>query len=179
MVAVTLSPSDVAAGVLPADPVTRVGLAAARVLAGLLWIQNLSWKSPTGPNFGGLREWTENAVNHEVFGPWAWTVEHVVLPNFSAFAWMTLIVETCLGAFLLVGLATRFWAVVGLAQTIAITLSAVNTPGEWFWSYALMFALHLAILGAAAGRAYGLDAVLRPRWRAQRGRVAKLLLVVS
>ncbi|WP_415854448.1 DoxX family protein [Sinomonas sp. G460-2] len=174
----TASPSPAAAA-LPADRVTRAALAIARVLAGLLWIQNLSWKSPTGPNFGGLHEWTENAVDHPVFAPWAWTVEHIVLPNFAAFAWMTLIVETCLGAFLLVGLATRFWAVVGLAQTAAITLSAVNTPGEWFWSYALMFALHLAILGAAAGRTFGLDGVLRPTWRSQHGPVAKLLLVVS
>ena len=164
----------------PADGrLTRVLLAVVRVTAGLLWVQNLSWKSPKGPSFGGLRYWTQNAVDHQVFAPYTWFVKHIVLKNFTFFGWTVLVIEGCLGAFLLVGLATRFWALVGLAQTTAITLSALNTPGEWFWSYMLMYALQLTLLATAAGRVYGVDGALRPTWRASSSPLSKLLVVAS
>ncbi|WP_455352078.1 DoxX family protein [Streptomyces sp. SYSU K217416] len=163
---------------------SRVLLAVCRVVVALLWIQNLSWKHP--PAFGNksdpprdLYDWTLNGVEHEVFAPWAWLVERVILPNFAVFAWGAFAVEACLGAFLLVGLATRFWALVGLAQTTAITFSVLNTPHEWFWSYVLMYAVHLALLATAAGRAYGVDGALRPVWRQRRGRLSRVLLTAS
>jgi thiosulfate dehydrogenase [quinone] large subunit len=40
---------------------------------------------------------------------------------------VTFVVEACIGAFRLVGLATRFWAPVGIAQT-AIIFSVLRTP---------------------------------------------------
>ena len=159
-------------------------MAVVRVTVALLWIENLYWKRP--PEFGnksdppeGLYQWTLYGVQNKVFGPWAWFVDHVVLPNFVVFAWMTFAVEACLGAFLLVGLATRFWAVVGVAQTMAIIFSVLRTPNEWFWSYFLMLAAHVALFAVAAGRAYGVDGVLRPLWRRRRGLLARLLVVVS
>jgi thiosulfate dehydrogenase (quinone) large subunit len=163
---------------------TRVLVAVVRVTVALLWIENMNWKRP--PLFGsggdpptGLYEFTLNAVRHEVFAPWAWLVEHVVLPNFLFFAWLTFAVEGCLGAFLLIGLCTRFWALVGIGQTTAITLSVLNTPNEWFWAYFLVYATHLALIATAAGRCYGLDGVLRPLWRARDGRAGALLLAAS
>lgn len=87
--------------------------------------------------------------------------------------------EASIGAFLLVGLATRFWAVLGIIQTMAIALSVLNAPDEWPWSYYLMIAAHVVILAAAAGRTAGLDGVLRPRWRQSSGRVSGLLLRAS
>jgi len=143
-------------------------ITAVRVITGMLWIQNVSWKSPQPPNYGGLRMWTEDAVDHPVFPPFAWLVQHVVLPGFPLFGALALAVEILLGAFLVVGLATRFWAVVGIGQTLVITLSALDVPGEWFWSYALMFVAHFAVLATAAGRFGGVDAVLRPRWAGNR-----------
>jgi thiosulfate dehydrogenase (quinone) large subunit len=163
---------------------SRFAVAAVRVGVALLWVQNSGWKRP--PHFGannspvtGLRKFTGYAVDYPVFPPYAWFVEHVVLPNFAFFGWLTLLVEASLGAFLLIGLATRFWAVVGIAQTLAITLSVLNAPDEWHWSYFLMLLAHVALLATAAGRAYGLDGLLRPRWRRSRGRVASVLLRVS
>ncbi|MCP3818652.1 DoxX family membrane protein [Streptomyces sp. A3M-1-3] len=169
---------------LAASRPSRVVLAVCRVAVGLLWIQNVSWKHP--PRFGNksdpprdLYDWTLKGVENEVFAPWAWLVEHVILPHFAVFAWAAFAVEACLGAFLLVGLATRFWALVGLAQTTAITFSVLNTPHEWFWSYILMYVAHLALLATAAGRAYGVDGALRPVWRQQGGRFSRLLLRTS
>ena len=87
-----------------------------------------------------------------------------MLPRFTIFAWITTITEIALGAFLMLGLATRFWAIVGMAQTTAITLSVINAPHEWSWAYYMMFAGHAMIWATAAGRAFGLDGVLREGW---------------
>jgi thiosulfate dehydrogenase [quinone] large subunit len=137
-----------------------------RIVVGLLWIENLSWKVP--PNFGadddsGLYYFTKLAIEHPLVPAYSSLVENVVLPNFAAFAWGVYLVEICLGVFLLLGLATRFWAVVGIAQTVAIFLSVGAAPNEWKWSYFLMATAHLAVLGFAAGRVLGLDSILRRR----------------
>ena len=160
----------------------RAAVAAVRIAVALLWIQNVNWKRP--PDFGqhnkgGLYRFTNDAVLHPVVAPFTWFVKHIVLPHFALFGYLTLITEFGLGAFLLAGLLTRFWAVVGLAQTTAITLSVLNTPNEWQWSYYLMFAAHIVLLATAAGRVGGLDGLLRPRWRQSSSRLAALALKAS
>lgn len=160
----------------------RLSVAAIRIGVGLVWIQNAAWKTP--PDFGentrsGLYFFTRFAVDRPVFGPYAWLVEHVVLPNFTFFGWVTLFAEAGLGAFLLVGLATRLWAVIGIGQSLAITLAALNAPNEWHWSYYLLILAHLALFATAAGRSFGVDGVLRPAWRASSGLPARILLRLS
>lgn len=174
-----------AAAVTPAAPprVSRVLVATLRVGVALMWMQGASWKTP--PLFGqgdkpsGLRKFTGYAVEHEVFAPWAWVVDSLVLPNFTVFGWTTLLVEASLGAFLLVGLATRLWALVGIGQSLAILLSVANAPHEWVWAYVLMVLAHLALFATAAGRYYGVDGVLRERWSARDNRLARLLARAS
>ncbi len=161
----------------PATRLDRALLAAVRIGLGLLWLGGASWKTP--PQFGGLRDWTSFAVQYPVFQPFSWLVEHAVLPNFLIFAWGVLLVEASLGGFLLIGLGTRFWALIGMAQTMAITLSALRAPHEWPWSYFLMFMAHFAIFATAAGRYAGLDAVLRPAWQQSQTRLARLLVRAS
>lgn len=109
----------------------------------------------------GLYAFTLEAVNHPVFGPYKWFVEEVVLPSFRFFGWVTLLTEAALGAFLLLGLATRLWALVGVGVSLAILLSVEHAPNEWPWSYYMMVIGHIALLLTAAGRAYGLDGVVR------------------
>ena len=163
--------------------IDRALIAMVRIGVALLWLQNLSWKTP--PDFGqgdppgGLYLSTTYAVSHEVLHPYAWLVERLVLPNFTSFAWMVLLVEASLGAFLLVGLATRFWALVGIAQTVVIMLSVVNSPDEWIWSYLLMLLVHAALFATAAGRYGGLDGVLRPEWQGSQSWLARLLVRAS
>ena len=160
----------------------RIGLAFVRITIGLLWIQSAGWKTP--PEFGrdsetGLFKFSTYAIDYPVFGPFSWLMENVVLPNFTLFGYLTLLVEASLGAFLLVGLATRFWAIVGMGQTVAIALSVLNGPNEFPWTYYLLFAAHVVILVTASGRTAGLDGVLRPRWRQSSGRPARLLMKLS
>ena len=161
---------------------TRVVLAAVRIVLGLLWVSNSGWKTP--PDFGqeegrGLFKFTSYAVEHPVLPPFSWLIENVVLPNFVLFGYATLLLEASIGAFLLVGLATRFWAVAGLVQTTAITLSVLNAPNEFPWTYYLMFVTHVVVLATAAGRTGGVDGLLRPVWRRSSGRLARLLMRVS
>jgi thiosulfate dehydrogenase [quinone] large subunit len=166
--------TDHAADAVPVLPsrIDRALIAVVRIGVGLLWMQNAGWKTP--PDFGrgdppsGLYLSASYAVSHEVFRPYAWLMQHVVLPNFTLFGWMVLFVEASLGAFLLIGLATRFWAVIGVAQTVVIMLSVLNAPPEWFWSYVLMLLVHLALFATAAGRYAGLDGLLRTNWQHSR-----------
>lgn len=167
---------------LDAGRMARAVIAGLRITVALMWIQNVGWKLP--PDFGrdqrtGLFQFTSYAVEHPVVPPFSWLVEHVVLPNFTLFGYATLLVEFSLGAFLLAGLLTRLWAAIGILQTLAITMSVLNAPNEWHWSYFLMLAVHVVLIATAAGRSAGLDGLLRPRWRASSNRLAKLALRLS
>ncbi|NQW71586.1 MAG: DoxX family membrane protein [Actinobacteria bacterium] len=152
--------------VLADDRAARISAFVVRIAAGLLFAENLSWKIP--PHFGsddgtGLYGQTGLAVDYPVFGPLSSIVESVVLPNFGPFAWGVYLVEIGLAVFLILGLATRFWAVVGVAQALAIYMIVGASPNVWEWSYFLMMATLLAVFGTAAGRVGGLDAIVRRR----------------
>jgi thiosulfate dehydrogenase (quinone) large subunit len=147
----------------------RAIIAIVRIGVALLWLQTVGWKTP--PTFGqgdppsGLYHSASYAISHEVFHPYALLIERLVLPNFTFFGWVVLLLEASLGAFLLIGLATRFWALVGVAQTVGIMLALLNAPHEWLWSYVLMLLVHMALFATAAGRYAGLDGLLRPDWQ--------------
>lgn len=165
-----------------ASRTSAVLIAVLRCGVALMWIQNVAWKVP--PDFGrandnGLFFWAGRAVDYPVFPPYSEFVEAVVLPGIEFFGWITLLVEGGLGAFLLVGLATRLWALIGVAQTIAITLSVLFAPNEWQWSFYLMLLAHLAIFATAAGRSYGIDGVLRPYWSASSAGLSRVMMKLS
>jgi hypothetical protein len=149
----------------PASPPARSGqiaLTCLRVLAGLIWLYNVVWKVP--PDFGartrgGLYMFTHRAVEFPVFKPFSWAVEHVVLPNFSAFGWAVLVIESALAVLLLTGTAVRVAALLGTAQSIAIGLSVAEAPGEWPWAYAMMIGIHVVLLFAPSARYAAVDAV--------------------
>lgn len=158
---------------LPTDTtLARGAIAAVRVVFGLLWLTTSSWKTPP---FDTLRHFTEFAVDYPVLAPYSFIVEKVVLPNFTIFGWITTITEVSIGAFLILGLTTRLWAVIGMAQTVAIALSIINGPHEWSWAYYMMFAGHVMIWATAAGRTFGLDGLLRAGWIHADGRLFDFL----
>lgn len=136
--------------------------AALRILIGLMWLYNVSWKR--APDFGqdsgsGLFKFTSYAVSDPVFAPYSWVVEHLVLPNFAAFGWAVLLVETILAVLLLTGAWVRAAAALGLAQSVAIGLSVAFAPYEWPWSYWLMIGAHGLLLFSSAGRVLAVDAL--------------------
>ncbi len=164
------------------DRVSAWALGGVRIVVGILWMTNAGWKTP--PDFGrsagrGLYRFTSFAVEHEVFAPFAYLVKEVVLPNFTLFGWAVLLVEASLGAFLMLGLGTRLWALVGAAQATLITLSTLNAPGEWNWGYYILIGIHLLLFAVAAGRFVGLDRLLRPAWARRDSRSARFMLRLS
>ena len=156
-------------------------MAIVRVGVALMWIQNVWWKSPPGfgTTNGGLYKWANLAVEYPVFPPYSWFVETIFLPGIGFFGWIILFAEAGLGAFLLIGLATRLWALIGVLQSIAIMLSVMNAPHEWYWAYFLMILVHLALFATAAGRWVGLDGVLRPIWLRSKRPLARAMVTFS
>lgn len=139
-----------------------IGATALRILVGLMWLYNVSWKR--APDFGeeagnGLYKFTSYAVSDPVFPPFSWVVENLVLPNFALFGWGVLAAETALAVLLLTGAWVRLAAAVGLAQSVAIAMSVAFAPHEWPWSYWLMIGAHGLLLVSTAGRVLAVDAV--------------------
>lgn len=127
-----------------------------------MWLYNVVWKNP--PDFGrnsnsGLYEFTSAAVDHPVFPPFSWVVEHLVLPNFLLFGWLTLVLETVLAVLLLTGTFVRIAALLGIGQSLAIGLSVAEAPGEWPWSYFMMIGIHIVLLCTWSTRYFAVDAV--------------------
>ena len=141
-------------------------IGAMRVVVGLLWLANLEWKRPG--DFGrvkgnGLYKYVDSAVRHPVFPPYSWFTEHVVLKQYSAFGWFTLLTEATVAVLLLTGYFTRIATLIGAGLSVSIAMSVLtyDKAYEWPWSYYLMFAIHLLLFAAAAGQHLGVDGVRR------------------
>ena len=163
----------------PPGRASGIALAILRILAGLLWLAHVWWKLP--PDFGerrrtGLWFWTQLAVEHPVFPPYSWLVEHLVLPNFTPFGWLVLVVETLLPVLLLTGTAVRLAALIGIGQSLAIGMSVAEAPNEWPWAYAMMVGIHLVLLLTPSARYAAVDAVRVARIAGNAAPVARRLI---
>jgi uncharacterized membrane protein YphA (DoxX/SURF4 family) len=141
-------------------------LALARMAMGVLWLFSLRWKLPPDfmPESGrGLMDWLQLEVEHEAFGFYGNFVESVVLPNFSAFAWVIFLAELVVGLMLLTGLFTRLAGLLGLMMSLNLGIGLLEVPGEWPWSYAMMVMWHGFFMVAGPGRLWGVDGWLRER----------------
>lgn len=146
--------------------VTNAAPVLLRLTAGMLWLTNIGWKSP--PDFGEhdgvcnrLCGFVQDGIDHPVAPGFSSVLDELVRPNLEPFGWGVVIVEFLLAAFLLSGTLTRLTAAVGFLQSVVIGLTVANAPAEWYWSYALMASLQLAVFAMAAGRTLGVDAILR------------------
>jgi len=136
-------------------------LAGLRILLGVLWLANLSWKLP--PDFGkhdpeGLLYNFERAEQYAVIGPLRDFTREVVIPHFALFGWLVFLAELTAGVLLLLGLWTRVGALIGLIQSITITLLVVRAPNEWVWTYVMFVAIGLVVLVTPSGSRLSLDA---------------------
>ncbi|MBA2453843.1 MAG: DoxX family membrane protein [Chloroflexia bacterium] len=145
-------------------------LAVIRVAMGWLWLSNLSWKLP--PTFDcepgegdGLCYWMGEMVEYSYLPPHAWFVESVALPHYEVFGYLVVGMELLTGVLLVLGLLTRFAAVLGVFQSANLFIGLSSSPDEWVWSYLMMILLHMVLLATAAGRYFGVDAYLHDRWK--------------
>ena len=85
------------------------------------------------------------ARDHALTSPLRSFADDVLIPHTTAFGWIIFLAGLLTGLSLVLGLATRVGAALGLLQAIAITLLVANAPGEWLYGY-LMFVLLSGLL---------------------------------
>ena len=146
-------------------PVWPLGLA--RIVYGLLWWQQSKWKVPSDDfgrkSGGGLWYWVHQEIQFPTVNAYRDFLVNVMIPHWTFFGWMTLVTETFIGATLILGLFTRFGALVALGMAANITIGILSVPHEWGWTYTMLIMLAAIFLLTGAGRTIGLDAFLAPR----------------
>ena len=98
------------------------------------------------------------------FAPYRAFLDSVVIPHATTFSYLVMIGELVAGILLLTGTATR----AGAAITILLVLNFMMAKGRFFFSPdsvdAADFFSALVVMLGAAGRVWGVDAILAKRW---------------
>jgi thiosulfate dehydrogenase [quinone] large subunit len=143
-------------------PLWPLGLA--RILYGYLWWQQSAWKVPSDDfgrkSGGGLWYWFQQGIQHPTLDVYKDFQLHVVIPHWTFFGWLTLGTETFIATTLILGLGTRLGSLVAVGMAANITLSILNVPHEWGWTYTMLIMLPALFLLTDAGRSFGVDAFL-------------------
>ncbi len=109
-------------------------------------------------------------------------IENVVQPNIRWFGYVVWSTEAWIFLSMCLGFFSRLGALAAIGMSMQLMIGLAHTPNEWEWSYILMVLLSIAMFGLAPGRYFGLDRLLRPRFKAmkERGsRVGRLLLLFT
>ncbi len=178
------------------DLLGLVGMLLARLIYGYLWYTQLLWKLP--PRFGCPASFAVTAdIHHRTSGLCDWVgvmtlyskiplqaslVKQFVAPNMAWVGWVVFLMEAFVAVSLILGLFTRLGGLAALIQGLNLYFGVTAAPGEWYWTYGMLYTLGLIFLAVPTGRVLGLDAWLRPRLQAatdQGNRLAKFLLALT
>jgi len=162
------------------DWLGRYGMVLVRLIIGYLWITQLEWKLP--PRFGcpadfsvstglnartsGLCDWTGLMGIYSKLPLHAAFINNFVIPNISWMGWLIFLMEAFIAVSLIFGLFTRLGAIVGFIQAVNLYIGLTAIPFEWYWTYGMLYTLHMVFFFVPPGRTLGVDALLRPRLRA-------------
>ena len=142
-------------------------IALSRILISFLWLYSLRWKLPPDfvPREGkGLLDWMKLEVQYPAFEFYGAFVSSVVIPNFTAFAWIIFILELLVGLSLLTGTLTRVGGFVGFLMAVNLGIGLLDVPNEWPWSYIMLAMWQGTFVVTAAGRTLGVDSWLVKRF---------------
>jgi hypothetical protein len=111
-------------------------------------------------------------------------LDNLFIPNIRVFGWLVWLTEFWVFLSMLLGLFTRLGALasLGISTQLYVGLANIPRPYEFEWTYGLMIVLSIAMLGAVAGRVFGVDVWIRRKLAgpAERGnRLAKIGLLLS
>ena len=111
-------------------------------------------------------------------------LDNLFIPQIRIFGWLVWLSEFWVFLSMALGLFTRLGALasLGISTQLYVGLANIPRPFEWEWTYGLMIVLSIAMLGAAAGRIFGVDTWLRRKLAApaERGsRLARIGLLLS
>jgi hypothetical protein len=126
------------------DALATFGLTAVRVVLGLFWISQFSWKPP--PTFGcpdqGFCLWLSKEIQNPLIPPYVDFLRTIVQPNAIAFGWLTFFAETAIGLSLTLGFLTRLGGLAGTLWSLNLLIGLVAVPGETFWYYLSLLLLN-------------------------------------
>jgi hypothetical protein len=183
----------------------------ASVMIGILWFTQVLWKLPwnnfvnpgetpngltsntqitaqqPGPfidNGHGLYHWmTQEALHGNWLVPfYGDLIKNLALPNWQIVGWLTFFMESFIAISLFFGLLSRLGGLVSFVQAINLFLGLSMAPGEWVWTYVMLFTLGFIFMVTGPGRLWGVDQYLRPRLREQMeggNRLAKWLYLLT
>jgi thiosulfate dehydrogenase (quinone) large subunit len=143
------------------------------VMGGFWWQQSL-WKlpplytnHPEAPLTTGLAYWMGLIGKYAPIPLQSDLVNNIVLPHFYVFAPIVYAAEALTGVALMLGVFTRFFAVIGALQIFNLWLGLYNAPGEWPWTYFFLLVLQLMFAVHCYGRSLGMDAIIVDRMASQ------------
>ena len=137
----------------PINTITGWALTVMRVLLGIFWLAQQSWKPP--PTFGcpggGFCFWLDQEIQHPLIPLYANFLRAVIRPNALAFGWFTLLVEVAIGLALIFGVFTRLGALAATLWSVNLLIGLAVVPGETPWYYLSIVAVNLlfAVIGAS------------------------------
>src|SRR6266700_6422833 len=117
------------------------------------------------PTFGGLRRYVESEAQHTFIPGYKAILTNVFLTHFSLLGALVWTAELLVGITLLLGLFTRFGALLALLLSLQLYIGLAYAPGEWYWTYGMLVLLSLVLLAVPAGRRLGLDQLLASRFQ--------------
>ena len=148
-------------------------LALVRLLAGLLWFQQLFWKLP--PDFAGLHRYVVEEAHSTFLPGYAFIIEHVFLPNFLLLGALTWVAELVVALCLLFGLFSRFGGLLSTLLALQLYIGLAYAPGEWYWTYGLLVLLGLTLTVVPTGRRLGGDQWLVERLEKSTSLITRLM----
>jgi thiosulfate dehydrogenase [quinone] large subunit len=164
---------------LPAPRVMAAGLAALRVFFGLIFLVNglakvFDWRFVEwGPYRAILidRDFARGIIENEVFErndgrgtllPFIRPPAQFLVDNWDWVGWVVTVVEIGVGTMLVLGLATRLAALVGLGQQLSLALVYFSSS-RWMFEQPHEYVPLVILALVPAGRPWGLDGRLRRR----------------
>ncbi len=178
------------------DRIGKIGMFAARLIIGYLWLTQLQWKMP--PLFGcpsdfavstslqarttGLCDWMGLMAAYSKLPAHGGLIENVIVPNISWMGWGIWLMEAFLAVSLILGLFSRLGGLIGFVQAVNLYIGLTAIPFEWYWTYGMLYTLHIIFFAVPPGRFWGIDTWLRPRFQgaAERGnRLMRGLLLLT
>ena len=141
------------------DPDQRCGrglvIWAMRMVIGTMWWQGSLWKIP--PNYGGLLYWMKQVVDHAAIPLQSGLYANLVIPNIKLFGPLVYLTEASIAVSLMLGLFTRWFALLGLLMAANLWLGLYSAPGEWPWTYGFLMVIQALFVIDPPGRWLGLD----------------------
>jgi hypothetical protein len=153
---------------------SMAGLALIRIFVGYLWFQQLFWKMP--PTFAGLYPYIIRESQHTIIPGYGYILQHTFLlgcTSLHSALGCTLFVPLAAGVWtaelivaisLMLGLFTRFGAILGSVLAFQLYVGLAYT--EWIWTYGMLVLLCLVLTAVPAGRRLGIDQWFAPRLQA-------------